>query len=75
MKSNRIEWQELRKGECGGCELVDVIADRDETNEMGWAFYEKTSWDVLWIRIPATPCRLDRVFVEEAKQEPQPELV
>ena len=67
MKTKRIEWQELRKGECGGWELSDLIADTDEKDPTGWAFYEKTTWDLIWIRIPATPCRLAMVSVKEAE--------
>jgi hypothetical protein len=69
MKTTRIEWQEQRRGECGGWELFDVIADRDATDKTGWAFYEKTSWDLTWIRIAATPCRLAKASIEEQRME------
>jgi len=69
MKTKRIEWQEPRRGECGGWEKFDVIADREEADETGWAFYEKTSWDVRWIRIPPTLCRLARVLILDDEDE------
>jgi hypothetical protein len=62
MKTTRIEWQEQRQGEWGGWELFDVIAETDKTDKTGWAFYEKTTWDLAWIQIPATPCRVAKAL-------------
>ena len=69
MKTTRIEWQEQRRDDCGGWELFDVIAERDAADQTGWAFYEKTSWDVTWIRIPATLSRLAKALIEEEAME------
>lgn len=69
MKKTRIEWKEQRQGDGGGWELFDVIAERDHADKTGWAFYEKTSWDVTWVRIPATLCRLAKALIEEANLE------
>ena len=69
MKTKRKEWQEVWRVGCNGLELHDVIADQDEKDPTGWVFYAKTSWDVLWIRIPATRDRLARVQVEEVEHE------
>ena len=68
MKTTRIEWQEQRRGDCGGWELFDVVAEKDAAERTGWAFYEKTSWDVTWIRIPVTLCRLAKALIEEERE-------
>jgi hypothetical protein len=67
MKTNRFEWQEEWR-EYGGRELHDVVVERDGEDATGWGFYEKTSWDVTWVRIPATPDRLKRALAEECKK-------
>ena len=69
MKPKRIEWEEHRGGECGGCEVFFIIAERDDSDKTGWAFCERSSWDILWVRIPPTICRLVKALIEEVEQE------
>lgn len=69
MKNTRVEWQEPRQSVCGGQEVFDIIAERDDTDQTGWAFYEKSSWDIMWVRIPATLARLSRALIESTEKE------
>lgn len=58
MKTIRIEWQELRKGQKGIPELYNIMADLMAGE---WEFYERSAWDISWRGIPATATRLERV--------------
>ena len=70
-KISRIEWEELREIPGGGKETFSIIAERGEGNPFDWVFYEKSSWDVLWIRIPATLARLAKVLtIDDSQQTP-----
>ena len=70
-KISRIEWEELREIPGGGKETFSIIAERDEGDPTGWTFYERSSWDVLWIRIPTTPARLAEVLtIDDSQQTP-----
>jgi len=66
MKTTRVEWSEIRRSECGGSETVFVIAERESADVTGWSFYERSSWDILWVRYPATLCRVVRAEILEA---------
>ena len=70
--SKRVEWQETRCGDGGQTDVVYVLAEKDDTDDTGWCFYERTSWDVVWIRVPPTLAKLARALTtleEQAKSE------
>jgi|WetSurMetagenome_2_1015567.scaffolds.fasta_scaffold933323_2 hypothetical protein len=66
-KSTRIEWQELRGRE--NKELFMVIAEKDDKGH--WEFYERTSWDVAWIKKPASITLMARLGQEQKRLEQQ----
>jgi hypothetical protein len=70
MKTNRIEWEEQRSDWRGACEIYYVIAERDENEEMGWTFCERSSWDICWIPIVPTLNRVALAMTFEAEDLP-----
>lgn len=47
----RVEWNESRRIPGGGIEMFLVIAERVNGR---WEFYERSTWDILWCKTPAT---------------------
>jgi hypothetical protein len=54
----RICWEELREIDDGHSELFFMIA---EQTPAGWAFSERSSWEVRWYSVLSTPDLLSKV--------------
>lgn len=58
----RVEWNELRSAAVSkSTELFLIIAERSNGH---WNFSERSSWDVVWTSIQATPSLINRAEQE-----------
>lgn len=49
--TDRFEWGEMRAMKDGKSECFFIIAERSGGK---WEFFERSTWNILWVQIPAT---------------------
>ena len=70
MSVQRIEWTEHRRT---GIVLEDFFIIAEKTDK-DWEFFERSTWEIRWTKIPSTPLLRQRLLEEIRKRNNQKSL-